>query len=499
MKSLLGITGIGLVGSAAVAMAAEVTFSEHIAPIVFNHCTSCHRPGEAGPFPLTDYATVKKRARMIGRVVAEGYMPPWHPEPGWGEFLGERRLTEEEKALIGQWIEAGAPEGDPKLAPVPPEFPEGWFHGEPDLVLEMDEAFPIPAEGDDIYRYFVLPIDLPEDKYVRAVEVRPSERSVVHHVLFQLDDKKSARRLDGQDGKAGFNGRGFRPSGSLGGWAVGGTPLEFVGGYARHLPKGSDLVLQTHFHPSGKAVEEKTKVGLYFAKKKPERSLIDFQIPPDFGIRAGLNIPPGASEYELRDQFTVPEDLELLGAWGHAHQICARMEVTAKLPDGSEKKLFKIGEWDFNWQGQYAYREPVALPKGTVLDALIVYDNSSENTANPFDPPRRVYWGEQSNDEMGSFIFECVATDPAMEEALRSGIRQQKRASGLRTAEARSLAIRTWLVMQLDADHDDRVSWEETPEEHRKTFQILDGNKDRFVDPGEIKKLGGFLNRKFQR
>jgi len=463
--------------------AGEVTFSESIAPIVFQKCASCHRPGEAGPFPLTDYASVRRRARTIQRVVAAGYMPPWFPEDGWGEFRGDFSLTDEETDLIHRWVESGAPRGDPGRTPPLPDFPEGWHLGEPDLVVEMDEAFEIHAEGPDIYRYFVLPLNLSRDRWVKAVEVRPSQRAVVHHVLFYLDDTGKARKLASKDRKPGFNGKGFKPTGSLGGWAVGGTPYELSPGYARPLPKDADLVLQTHFHPTGKVEREKTRIGLFFSEQAPEKPLVEFQVPPGFGSRTGLNVAPGDRDFVLRDHLVVPEDLDLVSVWGHAHQICRSMQALAILPDGSRRKLFRIGDWQFNWQGQYAYAQPVRLPKDTRIEVEIRYDNSSENPSNPHHPPRRIFWGEQSSDEMGSLIFQCVAADRKRHGALVKGLAAERKKSRKRFAEAVRVTNRQRLVLGLDANGDDRISRGEIEREHRDAFSRLDGDRNgAFLD-----------------
>ncbi|MFT5468128.1 MAG: hypothetical protein ACI8UO_003236, partial [Verrucomicrobiales bacterium] len=392
------------------------------------------------------------------------------------------------------WVEAGAPEGDPAKTPKLPDFPKGWSLGEPDLIVEMEEPFEVYAEGKDIYRYFALPLGLDEDSWVKAVEVRPSARSVVHHVIFFLDTSGKARELDGADGTPGFRRKGFRQSGSLGAWAVGGKPLALDSGYALPLKKGSDLVLQTHFHPSGKAETEKTKVGIYLADGPPSKQLLEFMVPPAYAILTGLNIGPGESNYELRDHMIVPEDLDLITVWGHAHQICTSMEALATLPDGTEKKLFRIGEWDFNWQGQYAYAEPVRLPKGTRIDTLITYDNSADNPFNPNSPPRRIFWGEESTDEMGAVVFQAVAADKKREFALTVGLRHQIGESVKRHGPKIKIAMRRRFVLKLDQDGDERVTKAETPKIHWGAFDKLDTDKDGFVTVAEIDANGAFLD-----
>ncbi len=495
MKLPLPITALIVITSLP-AFSEEPTFSDDIAPIIFNNCTSCHRPGEAAPFSLTDYQSVKRKAGTIARVTGEGFMPPWHPEPGWGEFRGKMSLNQEQIDLISKWVDSGAPEGDPEKTPELPNFPEGWSLGkEPDVILEMDESFEIHAEGNDIYRYFVLPLDLPEDKWVRAVDVRPSARTVVHHVLFFLDNKKGARKLAAADDKPGFKGKGFKATGSLGGWAVGGTPLDLSEDFAMPMAKGSDLVLQTHFHPTGKTEKEKTKVGIYFADMAPEKRLIEFQVPPDFGGKTGLNVAPGESAYKLHDHLIVPEDMDLVTCWGHAHQICSSVQAEATMPDGSKQKLFRISKWQFNWQGQFAYEKPMHLPKGTRIDTLITYDNSSANPTNPFSPPHRIYWGEQSNDEMGSIIFKCVASDKSKHAALAGGLKKERDASRKRFKGNLDTAIRRLIVMKGDKNFDDRLEIKEVEKEHHPIFHILDANKDGYVTVTEVDAKAKLLDK----
>ena len=390
----------------------SVTFADHIAPIIFNNCVECHRQGEAAPFELTDYRQASKRARLIRKVVEKRYMPPWHPVPGHGEFRHTRRLADQDIALIAKWVEAGAPEGDPANTPPLPKFPNGWRLGKPDLVVQMRESFTVPADGPDICRNFVIPLNLDEDKWVTAIEIRPSSRPVVHHVLYHADTEGAARKMDGQDGRPGFNGMRFRKV-DLGGWAVGAFPEKLPYGLARKLPKGADLVLAGHFHPAGKAMDEQTTVALYFAKKQPRLQYHEIILPRGYGDRSKLRegVPPGSKDFKIQASYTTPVDSKLVAVWGHAHYIGKTMNGTATLPDGTTRKLFRIDDWDFNWQGQYVYENALPLPAGTVIESVITYDNSADNPRNPHDPPRTIRWGLQSTDEMGALIFG-FAVDP---------------------------------------------------------------------------------------
>ncbi len=404
-----------------------VTFAESIAPLVFNNCTMCHRPGQVAPFSLLTYADTRKHAKTMLQVMQDRYMPPWQPEPGHGEFRNSRRLTETQIALFEKWVNAGMLEGDAKKTPPAPKFTDGWRLGKPDLIVKMERPFAAPAEGPDIYRNFVLPLGLTEDKWVTAVEFQASAPTVLHHILYFLDDSGRASKQASKEEQPGFPGMGFRPTGSLGGWAVGATPVKLPDGLAYPLRKGSDLVLQTHFHLSGKAEKEVLTVGLYFAEKAPTRTLVTLQLPPAFGLFSNIDIPAAKEEFKVSDSFTLPVDVDLVGAGAHAHYIGKILKTDATLPGGKEKPLFMIRDWDFNWQGQYLYKDYVHLPKGTVIRGEVLWDNSAKNPRNPSDPPIRVRWGEGSLDEMGSVSLLMVAADNSETGRLQDAIRQHVR------------------------------------------------------------------------
>jgi thiol-disulfide isomerase/thioredoxin/mono/diheme cytochrome c family protein len=409
-----------------------VTFAEHIAPLVFTNCATCHRPGQAAPFSLLTYADARKHAKTMLRVMQDRYMPPWQPEPGHGSFRGERRLSDSQINLFEKWVKAGMVEGDPKKLPPLPKFPEGWQLGQPDLVVKMDRPFDFPAEGSDVYQNFVLPLGLTEDKWVTAVEFRASAPEVVHHVLYFLDDSGRARARAPKDGQPGFPGMAFRRTGSLGGWAVGATPVRLPDGLALPLRKKSDLVLQTHFHAAGKAVKELLTVGLYFADKPPRRTLVNLPLPPAFGLFSNIDIPAGRADFKVSDAFTLPVDVDLVGVGAHAHYLGKTMKAAATLSSGV-MELFSIRDWDFNWQGQYLYKDYVRLPKGTVIHADVTWDNSAGNPRNPSDPPVRVRWGEATTDEMGQVNFLMVAADETNTGQLRQAIQAHLRQTAIRS------------------------------------------------------------------
>ena len=402
--SLMAALGVALPGL----HAAEVTFNREIAPVIHRNCSSCHRPGEAAPFPLLSYQDVVKKGRMIGKVTAGRVMPPWKAEPASYAYRDERRLSESEIALIQDWVKQGMPEGSGDQ-PKPPKFTSAWRLGEPDLVIEMPAAYHVPAEGPDIYRNIAVPLGLKEDKWITAIDMRPSARSVVHHVLYFADPKGLAHQRPQQGTEPGFS--GMRVAGAtvpLGGWAVGAQPHFFPEGLALRVPEGSDLVVQYHFHPTGKPEAEKSVVGLYFAKKAPERSLTRIQMPPAYSLFSGLDIPAGEKDFVIRDSYTLPAAVDAVGVGAHAHYLGRQLKMTATLPGGDAKTLLLINDWDFAWQDRYFFQNLVALPQGTRLDVEIHWDNSAGNPRNPSSPPVRVTWGEESKDEMGSISLIAV-------------------------------------------------------------------------------------------
>ncbi|MDB5295770.1 MAG: hypothetical protein JWO31_1753 [Phycisphaerales bacterium] len=393
----------------------SATFTRDVAPILFENCAGCHRPGEVAPFPLLSYADAKRRAGQIAEVTGSRFMPPWLPTAGHGEFTGDRRLSEAQVATLKAWADAGAPEGDRKDLPPTPKFTEGWALGEPDLVVKMPDKYELVAEGRDVFRVFVLPLGLDADKYVTAVDYRPANRKIVHHALLFTDGTGTARKLDEADPGVGYGrgggGVGFQPSGGLGGWAPGVTPRHLPDGTARLLRKGSDLVVQVHFHPSGKVEHEQSTVGLYFAKKEPQR--LALSLPKSFR-RALLDVAPGQKGFTLSDTFTLPIEANVIGIFPHAHLLCNEIKVDATLPDGTVKPLIWIKDWDWNWQDEFLYKEPFRLPAGTKVEQKYVFDNSADNPRNPNVPPKRVTWGEQTADEMAITFFMITAPKDAL-------------------------------------------------------------------------------------
>jgi mono/diheme cytochrome c family protein len=405
-----------------------VTFIREIAPIIYDNCSSCHRPGEAAPFPLLSYEDVVKKGRTIAKVTAARLMPPWKAEPASYHYRDERRLADAQIALIQSWVEQGMPEGHgPK--PNPPTFASNWRLGEPDLVVEMPAAYHVPADGPDIYRNIAVPLGLTEDKWIAAIDLRPSARALVHHVLYFADPSGRAHAKPPQGDQPGFSGmRAGGASVPLGGWAVGAQPHLFPEGLALRLPKGSDLVVQYHFHPTGKPEAEKSVIGLYFAKTAPKRTLTRIQMPPAYSLFSGLDIPPGEKNFVIRDSYTLPVAIDAVAVGAHAHYLGKRLRMTATLPEGDVKTLLFIKDWDFAWQDRYFFEHLVPLPKGTRLDVEIQWDNSAENPRNPSSPPVRVTWGEESKDEMGSISLMAVPRDESDFAVLQRDVNQRRNA-----------------------------------------------------------------------
>ena len=393
----------------------EPTFAADIAPLIYQNCSVCHRPGQAAPFPLLSYQDVKRRATLIVAATGRRYMPPWHatPAPGFAEFRDSRRLADADIATIKAWVDAGMPAGDLASAPKPPSFPAGWTLGAPDIELTYPETVDVPAGGPDIYRNVVLPLDRPDDAWVTAIDFEPSARTVVHHALFFAGP--ADRFKPGGDESPFLGGRRGGMTG-LGGWVPGMTPRFFPDGVAQPLPAHTNLVIQLHLHPSGKAEHERGRMAIYLAKRPPAARLESVQVPPVFGFGMGIDIPAGEKHYVMTDSFVLPIDVQAYGARAHAHYLAREMKMTATLPDGTTKGLLWISDWDFGWQDSYFYKQPFTLPKGTRITSAIVYDNSGANPRNPNTPPRRVAWGLGTLDEMGSMTL-LVATPSADDSA----------------------------------------------------------------------------------
>src|ERR1043166_3015318 len=329
------------------------TFHKEIAPILFQHCAPCHRPGQAGPFSLLTYADAKKHAREMVEVTARRYMPPWPPEPGFGEFVGERRLSAGEMDSLRRWYDQGTPEGNSADGPAPPKFSDEWFLGKPDLIVTMPEAYELSADGKDIYRNFVVPIPISQRRFVQGMELRPGNARIVHHAFVLFDRTRTARKLDQADPGPGFSGMNIPgglegPEGFFLGWQPGKLPARSPEGLAWPLEPGTDLVLQMHLRPSGKIEPIRASLGFYFTDKAPTN------MPSKISLGSyNIDIPAGATNYVVTDSYRLPVDVSVLAIAPHAHYLAREMQVYALLPDGGQKWLLLIRNWDFNWQGDY--------------------------------------------------------------------------------------------------------------------------------------------------
>lgn len=376
----------------------SVTFNKDIAPILFAKCTPCHRPGEAAPFSLITYSDARSRARLIAEVTEARLMPPWLAEHGYGEFSNERRLTDEEKFLIRQWVAAGAHEGDPRAAPAAPKWSSGWKEGTPDLVVTMAKPYQLGPDGPDVYRNFTIRLPMERDRLVRAVEFAPGNPRIVHHAFIRVDEEGKARKLEGTEGEPGFKNMistARMPGGQFLTWNPGSRPVVAPPGLAWQLPKNSDLVVEMHLNRTGKPETLQSSVGIYFTDEQPTNSCYILKL----GSYA-LKFEPGVTNEIVRDSLVLPVDLDVLAVYPHAHFLGREMQGYAIRPDGVKEWLVWIKQWDFNWQGDYRYKKPLYLPKGTTLHLQFSYDNSTNNAANPNYPPQRVVYGERSSDEM---------------------------------------------------------------------------------------------------
>jgi Tfp pilus assembly protein PilF/mono/diheme cytochrome c family protein len=433
LQRLIPAVFLGAVGVAPAAQS-TVTYYREIAPILFQNCAPCHRPGQSGPFPLLTYDDARRRANLIATVTRRRYMPPWLPEPGYGAFIGERRLSDAQIRSIEAWARAGAPEGlasdgrHESAAPPPPVLTQDWLLGAPDLVVRAAKPFALPGDGPDVFWNFVISPSIPDTRYVKAIEIRPGNARV-HHSNLLVDRARSTRRQEAVAGE-GFPGMDltietdtFDPDSHFLFWKPGGTPWVEPEGMAWRLDPGSDLVLNVHLQPSGKPEAVQPSVGLYFTDKPPSKRPMLVKLEND----RALDIPPESRDFVVSDDFQLPLDVDVLAVYPHAHYLGKLLEAYATLPGGSRRWLIRIPQWDVNWQAVYRYRTPLFLPKGTVVSMRFHYDNSAGNARNPNSPPKRVVGGNQATDEMGHFWLQVLVQEnvrgdgdqrPVLQEAL---------------------------------------------------------------------------------
>jgi mono/diheme cytochrome c family protein len=448
-------------GQSATAQGGAVTFHRDIAPILSSNCSSCHSPGQVGPFPLNSYADAKKRARLIASVTQDRLMPPWHADEGVEKFHGARRLSEAQISLIQRWADAGAPEGKPasttpaKAQVATQAAPKSVA---PDVTFGPPEAYSLSAEGPDVYRCFVIPTNYAEDRWVRSISVAPQNRQVVHHVIAYLDRSGSARKLDEADagpGYTSFGGPGFSSSGTLGGWAPGNEPRVLPDGTGMLLPKGADIVLQVHYHPNGKPETDLTRIGLSFCQGPVDKRMRVLPV-----LYLPLRIPAGESKYLTRTEMEIPRDITVHSVTPHMHLLGREMTVSATLPDASTKKMVHVPNWDFNWQTTYAFQQPIALPTGSKVEVAARYDNSTANPINPSSPPKEVRWGEETTDEMCiAFLSYTVDSEHLTRGEVAEGAPDSMGGGGFSN---NSLRLLKQLVEMFDENKDGKLSKEES-------------------------------------
>jgi len=395
-SNLLGaFTVAALAAPGSAATAGDFSFTKDVAPIFYKRCAECHRAGEIGPMSLLTYKDARPWARAIREKVLERAMPPWLAAPGYGHFENDRRLSQKEIDTVVAWVDAGAPKGEEKDLPPAPDFIEGWTLGRPDVVFALVEEYPVPAEGVIPYQYLTVPTNFTEDKWIQAAEIRPGNRSVVHHIIVNVLEPGAPADAGQQEDRRT---RGIK----LAGFAPGEQPKVWPKGTAKLLKAGSKLIFQMHYTPDGKAAKDRSYVGLFFAKERVEKKVLTAT-----ALNAKFVIPPGDPNHEVRSSWTAPQDVRIVDLMPHMHYRGKDFRYTAVYPDGRSEIVLQVPKYDFNWQLLYRFKEPLLLPKGSRLDCVAHFDNSPNNKYNP-DPSKEVKWGPQTWEEMMIGWFDYV-------------------------------------------------------------------------------------------
>jgi hypothetical protein len=385
------------------------TFSKDVAPILFKNCAGCHRPGEIAPMSLLTYDEARPWARAIAKVVANRTMPPWHADAPPGTFHNERILSDADRRTLLAWADGGAPKGDPKDLPPAPSFHEGWSIGQPDVVLEMLEDFKIPSSGTVQYEHFYIPTNFAETKWVKALEVRPGNRAVVHHVLVYYVAKPQTARAavvrpnekDGvfprqriQGDRPRRNDLGDAVRRLVATYAPGTNPQIAPQGTAFRLEPGGTLELQMHYTTTGVAATDRTKVGIVFAAAQPPVEALATAF-----YNATFTLPAGAADVPVATDVEFLQDGTVWGLFPHTHLRGKKWDYKLVLPGGEIKPILSVSRYDFNWQTYYMFKEPLQVPRGAKIVSTAWYDNSAANRFNP-DPKIDVTWGDQTWEEM---------------------------------------------------------------------------------------------------
>ena len=417
---LIAVTALG----AGLSAAAPVTYARDIAPLIADRCAMCHRPGGPAPFNLLTFDDIRARAGQIAEVTSRRLMPPWKVDLDDGPFVGQRALGDAEIALIRRWVDAGSPEGDSRDLPPPRRWPEGWQLGTPDLIVSLSEPYPLQAEGSDVFRIFVLPVEIGSRRFVRGLEFRPGNARVVHHANIRVDRTRASRAFDEADPGPGYSGligqSAEYPDGYFLGWTPGQVAPLVPDGLAWPLDPPVDLVVEIHMQPSGKREAVQPSIGLYFGERPSGRAPVMLRLG-----RQGIDIPAGERGYTIEDEYLLPVDVEVLALQPHAHYRARDVRGEAILPDGTVRRLLHIGDWDFRWQHVYRFVAPLQLRKGTKVTMHYVYDNSPDNIRNPEHPPKRARWGQRSADEMGDLWIQVLTRTDADREKLAREFRRK--------------------------------------------------------------------------
>jgi hypothetical protein len=379
------------------ARAASVTYAKDVAPILYKNCTECHRQGMSAPMSLMTYDETRPWARAIKQRVVKREMPPWSADPAHGTFKNDPRLSQKEIDTISAWVDGGASKGNDRDLPVPPQYADGWTIGTPDAIFTMTEEFKVPAEGTIPYQYIRIPTNVAEDKWLQAIEIKPGDRRVVHHVI------ASAQPVGG-------NARDERTAGrtSLGGITPNKPGVVYEPGIARLLRANSEIILQMHYTTIGVPTSDRTSVAVIYAKEPPKKMLSGGNV-----LNARFEIPPGAPHHEVSATRTFADDVLLTTMMPHMHVRGKDMTYIAHYPDGRKETLLYVPKYDFNWQHTYELAEPKLLPKGTKLEVIAHFDNSTNNVFNP-DPTATVRWGDQTWEEMMIGFYSTVVPAPSV-------------------------------------------------------------------------------------
>ncbi len=372
------------------ASGAAPTFGKDIASILFNHCTNCHRPGEIAPMSFQNFKEVRPWAKAIREKVVNRTMPPWHADPHIGQWENDKRLAQKDIDTIVAWVDGGAREGDPKDVPALPKFASGWQIGTPDITFQMPEEFTVPAQGTVPYIYFQVPSNFKEDKYVTAMEARAGDLSVVHHIVVYVREPNPTKPQRPND----------LGDGLLGALSPGMTPFIAQPGTAKLIKAGSTIVFQMHYTPSGKVTKDRSLLGLKLASA-PVAKIITTTAAWD----PRFEIPAHAENHEVRASWVADEDIDIISLMPHMHLRGKDYLYQATYPDGRREVLLSVPKYDFGWQTYYYPRKPIRIPKGTRIETIAHYDNSTKNPVNP-DPSKAVRFGEQTWEEMMNGFFD---------------------------------------------------------------------------------------------